>query len=272
MSSPVRRSIGKAGRAALRRAGFRLVRRGMPARTGLPPDYDAFTRDIVHRTKPYTLTTHERIAALVESVRYVTEAAIPGAIVECGVWRGGSMLTVAETLLAAGDTSRDLWLYDTFWLDMPPPGEHDGDIFGNSAEALLEEVRDDAAYRNSNAEAVRSLLTGAGYPDDRIHIVEGLVEDTIPDAAPEEIALCRLDTDFYESTAHELEHLLPRVAERGVLLIDDYGHFVGARRAVDEYLDSIGGGVLLQRIDFSGRLLVVTEELGRRIRSRAEVR
>jgi O-methyltransferase len=87
-----------------------------------------------------------------------------------------------------------------------------------------------------------------------------MVEDTLPDQAPERIALLRLDTDWYASTKHELEQLYPRLAEGGVLIVDDYGHYEGARRAVDEYFRAAGEPVLLNRIDFSGRLVIKQPE------------
>ena len=67
--------------------------------------------------------------------------------------------------------------------------------------------------------------------------------------------MLRLDTDWYESTRHELEHLMPLLQAGGVLIIDDYGHWQGARRAVDEYLDRTGMPLLLSRTDYSGRSL-----------------
>ena len=83
-----------------------------------------------------------------------------------------------------------------------------------------------------------------------------MVEDTIPNQAPKEIALLRLDTDWYESTLHELEHLYPRLVSGGVLIIDDYGHWRGAREAVDEYIDKHKLKLFLTRIDYTGRLCV----------------
>jgi len=103
---------------------------------------------------------------------------------------------------------------------------------------------------------VKGALASTGYPRERMHFVRGMVEETIPAEAPPEIALCRLDTDWYESTAHEMAHLYPRICPGGVLLIDDYGHFMGAK-AVDEYVAARNLPVLLNRIDFTGRLVVV---------------
>jgi len=93
-----------------------------------------------------------------------------------------------------------------------------------------------------------------GYPEQQIHFVEGLVEETLPAEAPEEIALLRLDTDWYSSTKHELEQLYPRLAPGGVLILDDYGHWQGARRAVDEYFAENQITLLLNRVDSTARI------------------
>jgi O-methyltransferase len=82
------------------------------------------------------------------------------------------------------------------------------------------------------------------------------VERTLPDRAPAEIALLRLDTDWYESTRHELVHLYPRLSAGGVLIVDDYGHWAGAKRAVDEYLGEQAEPLLLHRIDYTGRIAI----------------
>jgi len=200
------------------------------------------------------MTSTERIVALTQAIEYVQRAGIPGAIVECGVWRGGSMMAVARTLLAESNTDRDLYLFDTFE-GMSAPTDADRDHQGASAAKLLESSsRDkDEVWCYAGIDDVRANLESTGYPTARLHFVKGPVEDTIPDQAPEEIALLRLDTDWYESTKHELAHLYPRLKPGGVLIIDDYGHWQGARKAVDEYFE---GNVLLQRIDYTGRLAI----------------
>jgi O-methyltransferase len=257
VSTPVRRVLG--------RFGFTLRRNGDPP---YPVDYDDVAVALFESVRPYTLTSHERVNALRHAVEYVVGAGIEGAIVECGVWRGGSMLAVAKTLLGLGVTDRDLYLFDTF-TTMPPPGEEDVDVLGNHASDLLEDALANPAYDYLPRDQVRQLLLDTGYPAERVHLVPGMVEDTIPEGAPHRIALCRLDTDWYASTKHELEHLVHRITEGGVLIIDDYGHFMGARQAVDEYLEAIGGGVLLNRIDFTGRLAIMTADACQRAEKRA---
>jgi hypothetical protein len=200
------------------------------------------------------MTSPERMYALYESVRYIVAAGIPGDIVECGVWRGGSSVMAAVTLAEIGATRR-LWLYDTFE-GMPPPGEHDVRYSGEHARASLKSEERVAGAANDWAWAtlddVRANLAATGHAD--VEYVVGRVEETIPANAPGQIALLRLDTDWYESTRHELEQLYPRLAEGGVLIIDDYGHWQGARRAVDEYFAN--RPILLNRIDYTGRIAV----------------
>lgn len=199
------------------------------------------------RVKPYTMTSLERIHAMAQAVEYVSRADIAGAIVECGVWRGGSMMAAALTLQRLGD-ERDLYLYDTF-SGMVEPREEDVRWDGSSASSDFAE-----GWCSASVDEVRATMDSTGYPERSIHYVEGVVEQTIPASAPDAIAVLRLDTDWYESTRHELEYLYPRLAPGGVLLIDDYGHWRGSRRAVDEYFES--RPILLTRVDYTGRVAV----------------
>jgi hypothetical protein len=250
----VNATIFKALQRVLAGRGYEIV-----ADKELPPDYDQATIDLIRKVTPYTLTSHERIFALRQAVTYVVQAAIPGAIVECGVWRGGSMLVVAHTLIELGKTDRDLYLFDTFE-SMPPPGRYDVDAWGTPASEFHDAAVSSSTYSYLPQDQVRALLIDAGYPAERLHFVKGMVEETIPAGAPHIIALCRLDTDWYESTAHEMNHLYRRISPRGVLLIDDYGHFLGCQRAVDEYLEKEGLPLLLHRIDYTGRMVIVPSD------------
>jgi hypothetical protein len=213
------------------------------------------------KVKPYTMTSPERVFALCEAVKYIHEQNIEGDIVECGVWKGGSMMAVAESLLSLGESTRDLYLFDTYEGMAPPTGE-DVDIGGVTAESLLKQsdkMKEDSVWCCASLEMVRSAVNGVGYPVEKIHFVKGMVEQTIPFAAPDKIALLRLDTDWYESTRHEMEHLFPRLVKGGVLIIDDYGHWQGARKAIDEYFVKNKVKILLNRIDYTGRIAVKIE-------------
>lgn len=245
-------------RALARRMGYGFVPQHPD---GTPRDFDDATRALVERVRPYTMTSPERIQALQEAVRYIERHAIPGDVVECGVWRGGSMMAAALTLLEGEQKpTRHLHLLDTFE-GMTDPTDEDRSMHGESAKELLAGTdRDYWLWCRSPLEEVKKTMVATGYPEERIHYVKGPVEETLPAAAPEAIALLRLDTDWYESTRQELIHLWPRLARGGVMILDDYGHWEGARKAVDEYFEASGDRVLLQRIDESGRLIVKLDD------------
>jgi len=217
---------------------------------------------IIERARQYTITSEQRLQALIDAVRYCVARGVPGAFSECGTWLGGSVLAMVLTLQELGVEDRDIVVYDTFE-GMTEPTSADTTPYGPSALEIWEAA--DAAGTRAfpeyfdpekfDEETVRQLLLSTGYPAARIHLVRGRVEDTIPGQAPEQLALLRLDTDWYESTRHELEHLYPRLAPGGVLIIDDFGHWDGARRAVEEYFTT-HPPVLLNRIDYSGRIAV----------------
>lgn len=253
-------------RARLQRAAQALREDGIPASAPAPDPsvFDTATPDevaIVERAAAYTMTSHARMLANIDAVDYVTRRGLPGAFVECGVWRGGSVLVMLERMKHLGVTDRDVYLFDTF-AGMTAPTAEDVSPFQPPAAEIWsatppgERAWDDVLGERHlySVEGVRSLLTSTGYPPDRLHFVVGPVEETVPAQAPETIALLRLDTDWYESTVHELTHLYPRLCAGGVLVIDDYGHWQGARKAVDEYFANAADPVLLSRLDYAARM------------------
>jgi len=229
---------------------------------------DALTegeRRIVDEARPHTMTSVQRIVAVIDAVAYVLRREIPGALVECGVWKGGSVLAMIRALQSKGVDDRDVYLFDTFE-GMTRPTERDTSRYGSPALDVWtsSEVDETTPWQGMfgsdvfNIDTVRTLILGTGYPESRIHFVKGRVEDTLPDAAPPAIALLRLDTDWYDSTWHELVHLYPRVSDGGILLVDDYGHWDGCRAAVDQYFQEIEAPIFLSRIDYTGRVGVKT--------------
>jgi O-methyltransferase len=220
----------------------------------LPPDFDDASSEICRYVRPFTMTSVERIYALCQSVDYIVRHNIPGDIVECGVWKGGSMMAVAKVLRAHG-AMRKLYLFDTFE-GMSQPTAVDKDIVGASASELLErEVKQTShTWAYSSLGEVQANMRATGYDERQTVFVKGQVEHTIPEHAPASISLLRLDTDWYASTYHELVHLYPRLSVGGVLIVDDYGHWQGARKAVDQYLAETNAKVLLNRIDYTGRI------------------
>jgi hypothetical protein len=216
-----------------------------------PLDFDDSTKAVCAAVEPFTLTRPERIAALRSAVHHVVDRDVPGSFLECGVWKGGSMMAAALSLLEKGITDRDLYLFDTYG-PIPAPSDADVDVHGKDAihgwEAYMQQQPFTAIAE------VRDNLATTGYPMERVHLVAGLVEDTLPSQAPQQVAVLRLDTDYYASTRHELQTLWPRVSRGGFLLVDDYGHFAGARQAVDEFFGD--DPPYLHRVDYSCRLVV----------------
>lgn len=218
---------------------------------------------LVDRCRPYTLASPERIIATADAAAHVVRRDVPGALVECGVWRGGAVLAMILALQEHGVDDREVYLCDTFTgmtrpgtedvSDFDPPARHTFDRARAAGTRAWEALFGEEVFRREDVEA---LVLGTGYPAARIHFVEGRVEDTLPDQGPERIAVLRLDTDWYESTRHEMEHLYPRISTGGVLIVDDYGHWRGSRQAVDEYFAATGEPPLLSRTDYSGRMAV----------------
>lgn len=220
-------------------------------------DVPKWHREILAAVRPFTMAGDLRTLSTIAAVEYVVEHGIDGAIVECGVWRGGQMMAAAMALRHL-QASRDIYLFDTF-AGMTKPDERDLDHEGAAAAPVYDEslgrpVGD--RWCEAGIEDVRRNLATTGYPQEWIHLVQGDVLATIPAAAPGAIAYLRLDTDWYASTAHEFEHLYPRVSRLGVVTIDDYGHWQGARQATDEYLEKHRIAALMHRIDYSARQFV----------------
>lgn len=241
----------------IQRCGYELNR--LDRHADLPHDFDTLTRDIYPLVREFTMTSPERVQGLIQAVRYLAEHHINGAIVECGVWRGGSMMAVLHTLLRFNDTDRDIYLFDTFE-GMVAPTEEDVSYHGKSATEKFEETRitaDSSNWCKASLADVKTNIAGCAYPSNKIHFVKGRVEQTLfSQQLPEKIALLRLDTDWYESTKLGLEVLYPLLCSSGVLIIDDYGHWQGARKAVDDYLQGHQAKILLNRMDSTGRIAV----------------
>ena len=189
-------------------------------RRGTPATYLAIWRAV----RGYTVTSPSRIFGLLGAVEYLTTHKVPGAVVECGVWKGGSMFAALRKLVELGDTSRPAYFFDLF-------------------EASTEqEVKERAAETRYRPELVTTI--------------KGDVLATLDAIDTGTIALLRLDTNTYETTKRELEVLWPRLAPGGVLILDDYGHWPCFKRAVDEFFTAQGIKPWLHRIDYTGRIVV----------------
>lgn len=214
---------------------------------------DTQAKETVLETREYTLLNPDKLYAFIQSIRYIEKFAVPGAIVECGVWRGGAIMAAALTLNQLGAKDRSFYLYDTF-AGMSKPGDKDQPMPGTGAIDLSEEFEktqtgeDSSNWCCASLEDVKNNLSKVHYDQSKFIFVEGKVEDTLPGTLPDSISILRLDTDWYESTKQEMKHLFPLLVPKGVLIIDDYYRWAGNKEAVDEYLEQYDIPILLTRV------------------------
>ena len=201
---------------------------------------DDFAR-LYRAVRPYTMSGDARLRGLYESIRETARNKIPGAIVECGTARGGSAALLG--LAAKGcDERRPLFVFDTFE-GIPPPTAADPDYeiaaeFTGSFRGELDEV--------TKLFDRLQIRGGAKF-------IKGRFEDTIPHTETGPIAVLHVDGDWYESVKVCLDHLYDRVTAGGIIQIDDYGHWEGARKAVDEFFLARHLRVPLRYLDYTGR-------------------
>ena len=243
---------------AARRFGLQVSRISSNG-NNLPAEVAREDRLLIDRVQPYTMTSPERLWSLIDGVRFVIEENLEGDFVECGVWRGGSVMAMALELNRLGVSDRNLWLYDTF-TGMTEPTDTDVESGTGKRAADLLRTTDVGDGNNiwcvADRTDVEANIASTGYPTGLMTLVEGDVSETLHRTLPSEVALLRLDTDWYESTKSCMEMLYPKLIPGGVCILDDYGHWAGARRAVDEYFDKHGPRPFMHVIDYGGRVFM----------------
>ncbi|MBE9203853.1 class I SAM-dependent methyltransferase [Synechocystis salina LEGE 06099] len=244
--------------SVINKFGLDVVKYHNPNMLQFPVDFDPGTISICQKVKPYTMTSVERLNALIKATEYIISNKIAGDMVECGVWKGGSTMAMALKMKEMGSTEKKLYLYDTFE-GMSSPTEFDKTFYGGDAIEKFYQTKITDSSSNwcySSLETVTHNCHSTGYPTDKFVFVKGKVEDTLPLNLPLSISLLRLDTDWYESTKKELEYLFPLLSPNGILIIDDYGHWQGVRKAVDDYFKEKNINILLNRVDYTARLAI----------------
>ena len=208
----------------------------------------------INIVQPYSMTSKERIIALYNNLEYIRNNNINGDLVECGVWKGCNILGMMEYCLFH-NMNKYIWLYDTFQ-GMTNPSELDIDRAGTPATNIMGAVRSYAPIDD-----VQNILNKSKYDKDKIKYIIGDVNQTllINSNIPNSIALLRLDTDWYESTKTELNILYPKLLDKGVLIIDDYGHWQGCKRATDEFF--LNKNIIINYIDYTGIFVIKNEKI-----------
>lgn len=236
--------------------GYRIMKAGSGRTPTMLPvaDQDAIFAEIYERCKDFSMNRKERMYSLYLAINYLIDSKIGGDFIECGVYKGGNTMLMALTLLARGETDRKIYCYDTFEGMIQPTDSDYSVVHGTKAiyEWKRQKKEDHNTWCYSPLSEVTRAMYSTGYPKENIIFVKGKVEETIPATMPSSVALLRLDTDWYESTKHELQHLYPALVHRGVLIIDDYGTWAGSKKAVDEYFADTP--ILLNVMDTTGRI------------------
>jgi hypothetical protein len=213
----------------------------------------AFEKEIYSEIKSRTMTNPSSISNILLASEYLTKENVPGAYVECGVWRGGSAIAFCIGTLRKNLQQREVYLYDTFEGYLATSEE---DFQIQDGKFFHELYKKDKNYLcEANLNDVKTGMESSEYPANLVTYVVGDVLETIPKTLPRSIALLRLDTDYFDSTLHELTHLFPLVEPGGVIIIDDYDHWNGSKKACDEYFKSINENVFLMRME-SGRMFI----------------
>jgi len=224
-------------------------------------DIDVDLIKYVHASR-YSMASIPRLVNTLKACKYVVENKIPGDFVECGVWRGGNGILAKKTFQSLGSTKK-VWMFDTFEGMTAPTSVDVSSQSQTAAEsqyvASQKETHNEWCYASLND--VKKNCTDSGLDMDELEFIQGDVFDTLRciEKLPDEISVLRLDTDWYESTKFELETLYPRLSQRGVLIIDDYGYWEGARKAVDEFFLKMPYKPLFNVVDSTGRSAIKSE-------------
>jgi O-methyltransferase len=204
--------------------------------------------DIIKVCCKYSMISVERFMNNIDSIKHVCKNNVEGDIVEIGVWKGGSMLSMILQYETFNENIRDFHLYDTF-SGMTPSTNHDIDLHGTSANTIMSNNNPFIRCISPYDEVLSNITKHIKYDLNKIHFHVGDI--LLNNFYPEKIAVLRLDTDWYESTKFELEHFYDKVSKNGVIIIDDYGHWKGCKKAVDEFL-ILHPEIKLNKIDYTG--------------------
>ena len=194
---------------------------------------------LVHRVRGYTAVFVPRLVALYKLSEEINQRSVPGDIVECGVYNGGSAAIMAS-LCEKSPISRNVWLFDSFE-GLPKPSDKDG-----------EEAPAYEGWCHGDLSKVKEVLRKLRIPESRVHIVKGWFQDTFPSAQIRDIAILHIDADWYESVKLCLEKFYDSVQPGGYIILDDYGDWEGCRIATDEFLKKRALDVKLIQVDYTG--------------------
>lgn len=252
----MRRRLGSILNRLISWTGFIILRKEKPGfEAGIAIELETNEKEAIHKFRPYSMTSLERLSAIALSMRYLRNNHIEGALVECGVWAGGSIGLAAFLSQQKGEL-RDVALFDTFEGMTAPSAIDSLEAHDGYKSTLLDNGT--SSWCAVNLLEVKSNLASTGIALDRFSFIVGDVSATLMEESniPAKIAFLRLDTDWYQSTYDELTHLYPRLVKGGIIIIDDFGDWEGARSAVTQYFEENKIHPLMIPIDRTGRIFI----------------
>ena len=216
-------------------------------------------KKLINLAQTYSMTPQIRIFNLLQSLRYLKNKKIDGDYVECGVWKGGNIILFKKFIEDEDENSKKkIYAFDTYE-GMTEPDKNDYDISSNIPADIL--LKGDKAKRTNiwgicNLENVKKNIQSCVNSTENIKFIKGPVETTLNDTSnlPDKISLLRLDTDWYNSTKKELDVLYDKVMPGGIIIIDDYGHWGGSKKAVDDFF--LNKYVWMHYVDYACRLII----------------
>ena len=210
------------------------------------PEISEFEKELFDICSNYSMTSFDGMFSLMKSLDFIIQNNVDGDFVECGVWKGGNLI-MFQKYIEKYNLNKKIYAYDTFE-GMSEPAEIDKTFEGESASLQLDKLEKKKVDRKKNVEKYTTSTN--------LTSIKGKVEDTLINKKnlPNKISILRLDTDWYSSTKKELEILYPLLEKNGILYIDDYGYWQGARKAVDEFFKD--KKVTMFKIDFTARMII----------------
>jgi len=206
-------------------------------------------QELYLQVRNFTMLSRERLYDFFVSVRHVARQGIQGDIVEVGCWGGGALAVALACLQSEYELTRKVWGFDTFE-GHPEPSADELDVWGNSQlMRYRESLAKGEDWCKVDIDQVRQNVKSVCASIERLNLVKGKAEESLRLESPEAVSVLRIDVDWYEPSLATLETLYPRLASGGVLIIDDYGHHSGSRKAFDEFFGSAAPKIT--HIDYS---------------------
>ena len=182
---------------------------------------------LIVQVRDHTMVDVPRLKLLYDLTKELDSQGIPGDLVTCGVYRGGSSAVLAGANRKS-DVQRNSWLFDSFE-GLPEPTQRNG----FEAQETYHK-----GWCTASEDEVRQLFACLGFMNSNVHIVKGWFQDTLPFAPIRQIALLHIDADWYNSVSICLTTLFDRVRPNGVIVLDDYGTWEGCRNATNDFFSA----------------------------------